>query len=100
MNMPDVIAFCTSLLAMSFSCCGSPAVEMTRSTGKSLPPGRDGGVVGIARTPGICDSGPIDSISNCCAVLLRSLHGLVTMPPNPPVGVISWNVAAVSGMAL
>ena len=36
--------------------------------------------------PGICDSGPIDSISSCCAVFVRSLHGFVTIPPNPPVG--------------
>ena len=39
--------------------------------------------------PGIFDSGPIDSISSCCAVLVRSLHGLVTMPPKPPVGNVS-----------
>ncbi len=70
------------------------------STGKSPPPGSGGGVSGIARTPGIFDNGPYDSIRSCCAVLDRSLHGLVTMPPKPPLGKISWNVAAVSGSDL
>ena len=57
--------------------------------GKSPPPGSGGGVSGITRMPGICDSGPIDSIRSCCVVLVRSLHGLVTMPPKPPVGNVS-----------
>ena len=74
---------------MSPSCCGSAAEAMTKSTGKSPPPGSGGGVSGIARMPGIFDSGPIDSISSCCVVLVRSLHGLVTMPPKPPVGNVS-----------
>src|ERR1051325_7553271 len=75
MNMPEVIAFITSFCAISFSCCGSPAVPITKSTGKSPPPGSAGGVSGIARMPGIFESGPNDSINNCCAVLCRSLHG-------------------------
>ena len=36
--------------------------------------------------PGIFDSGPTDSTSSCWAVFFRSLHGLVTMPPKPPLG--------------
>ena len=47
--------------------------------------------------PGICDNGPIDSISSCCVVLLRSLHGFVTMPPKPPVGDVIWKMLAASG---
>ena len=47
--------------------------------------------------PGIRDSGPIDSISSCCVVLLRSLHGFVTMPPKPPVGDVIWKMLAASG---
>src|SRR5207249_6561242 len=52
----------------------------TKSTGKSPPPGSGGVVVGIARMPGILDSGAIDSSRSCCVVFVRSLHGRVTMP--------------------
>ena len=47
--------------------------------------------------PGICESGPATSISSCCVVFVRSLHGLVTMPPNPPVGEVSWKMLLASG---
>src|SRR6266481_1299051 len=43
MNMPDVMAFCTSCPAISFNCRGSAADAMTRSTGKSPPPPGGGG---------------------------------------------------------
>ena len=89
MNSPLANAFCTSWPANSASCCGSAAEEITKSTGKFPPPGSGGGVSGITRTPGIFDSGPIDSINSCCVVLVRSLHGLVTIPPKPPDGNMS-----------
>ena len=47
--------------------------------------------------PGIFDSGPIDSISSCWVVLVRWLHGLVVMPPNPPLGVVIWKMLRLSG---
>jgi len=72
---------------------------MTRSTGKSPPPGSGGGVSGITRTPGIFESGPIDSIRSCCAVFVRSLQGFVTIPPNPPFGDVIWKMLAASGNA-
>ena len=97
MNSPLANAFCTSCPATSTSRSGSADEEITRSTGKSPPPGNGGGVSGNARIPGIFDSGPATSIWSCCAVLVRSLQGLVTMPPNPPVGNVSSNVPAASG---
>ena len=51
----------------------------------------------MTRTPAIFDSGPIDSISSCCVVLVRSLHGLVTMPPKPPLGNVIWKMLPLSG---
>ena len=66
------------------------------STGKS-PPGGEGGSVGMARMPGICASGPLTSMSSRCAVLVRSLHGLVTKPPKPLVGYVSWKIPSASG---
>jgi hypothetical protein len=97
MNIPLANAFCTSCSANSRSRSGSAADAITKSTGKSPPPGSAGGVSGITRMPGICDSGPIDSISSCCAVFVRSLHGVVTMPPKPPVGNVIWKMLAASG---
>jgi hypothetical protein len=51
----------------------------------------------MTRTPAIFESGPIASIISCCVVLVRSLHGLVTMPPKPPVGKVIWKMLALSG---
>ena len=51
----------------------------------------------MARMPGICESGPATSISSCCVVFVRSLHGLATKPPNPPVGDVSWKMLFASG---
>ena len=98
MNNPLANAFPTSCFAIASSCCGSAAEAITKSTGKSPPPGSGGGVSGIVRMPGIFDSGPIDSISSCCAVLRRSLHGFVTMPPKPPEGPMIWKMLAASGI--
>ena len=75
MKRPLVKAFITSWLAMSFNRCGSAADAITRSTGKSPPPGNGGGVNRIARMPGICESGPITSTSSCCVDFVRSLQG-------------------------
>ena len=86
MNLPLANAFSTSCLANSTSCCGSADDAITKSTGKSPPPGSGGGVCGITRMPGIFDNGPVDSTRSCCAVFVRSLHGFVTIPPKPPVG--------------
>ena len=47
--------------------------------------------------PGICDSGPIASTISSCAVRVRSLHGLKTIPPKPPFGDVSWKMLSVSG---
>ena len=35
------------------------------------------------------DNGPWIQAASCCAVFLRSLQGLVTMPPKPPLGFVS-----------
>ena len=40
---------------------------------------------------------PLTSISNRCVVLVRSLHGLVTKPPKPLVGYVSWKIPSASG---
>jgi len=53
--------------------------------------------VEITRTPGIFESPAAASIWICDVVFFRSLQGLVTMPPKPPVGVMSWNVFWYSG---
>ena len=92
MNRPLANAFPTSWLANSVSCCGSAVEAMTKSTGKSPPPGSGGGVSGMTRMPGICESFPATSISSCCVVFVRSLQGLVTMPPKPPVGDVIWKM--------
>ena len=97
MNSPLANAFCTSWSASSLSCCGSAADAITRSTGKLPPPGSGGGACGMTRTPAIFESGAIASISSCCVVLVRSLHGLVTMPPKPPLGNVIWKMLALSG---
>ncbi len=73
---------------------------MTKSTGKLPPPGSGGGACGMTRTPAIFDSGPIASIMSCCVVFVRSLQGLVTMPPKPPSGCVIWKMLAASGIAL
>ena len=97
MNLPLANAFCTSLLANSTSCSGSAVEAITKSTGKSPPPGSAGGTSEITRMPGIWESLPAASIWSCELFLVRSLHGLVTMPPKPPVGKVSWNVFLYSG---
>ena len=70
---------------------------ITKSTGKPPPPGSDGGMSEITRTPGIFESFAPASIWSCAVLFLRSLHGFVTMPPKPPVGNVIWNVFSVSG---
>ncbi len=100
MKSPLAKAFSTSLLATSSSCCGSAVEAITRSTWKSPAPGSGAGVSGITRTPAIRESGPELSIWSCCVVFLRSLQGLVTMPPKPPVGKVIWKALAVSGNEL
>src|SRR5262250_545179 len=97
MNMPLAIAFCTIDSASWLTCCGSDAEAITKSTGKLPPPGSGGGVRGITRTPGICDSFTADSNRNCCVVFLRLLQGLTTMPPKPPLVLVSWKMLACSG---
>ena len=74
------------------------AEAITKSTGKSPPPGRGGGVVGITRMPGTWESGPMDCIINACALFFRSLQGFVTIPPNPPFGEMIWKMLPVSGI--
>ncbi len=96
-NRPLANAFPTSWFATSPSCCGPPVDEMTRSTGKSPPPGSGSGVRGIARIPAIFDSFPADSISSWPVVFERWLHGFVTIPPKPPVGNVIWKMLSVSG---
>ena len=68
---------CTSWLAKSMSCCGSAGEAITKSTGKSPPPGSGGGVSGITRMPAIFDSGPTDSTSKllCCLLPLAPRLG-------------------------
>ncbi len=97
MNRPLAKAFPTSWPANSVSCGGSAVEAITKSTGKSPPPGRGAGVMGMTRTPGIVESLPADSISSCSVVFFRSLHGFVTMPPKPPVGPVIWKMLSVSG---
>jgi hypothetical protein len=97
MNRPLAKAFPTSCFANSASCCGSAVEAITKSTGKSPPPGSGAGVIGITRMPGISDSLPVASTRSCSVVFFRSLQGLVTMPLKPPVGEVIWKVAPVSG---
>ena len=97
MNSPLAKAFATSWLASSLSCCGSAVEAITKSTGKSPPPGRGAGVSGITRTPAIFESGSVDSMRSCSVVFCRSLQGLVTMPPKPPVGPMIWKMLSLSG---
>ena len=51
----------------------------------------------MARIPGIFDSGPISSTSNCCVLFVRWLQGFVTNPPNPADGNVIWKILSVSG---
>ena len=94
---PLANALPTSVFAISTSRSGSAVEAITKSTGKSPPPGSGCGVIGITRTPAILASFPDDSISSCPVVFRRSLHGFVTMPPKPPVGLVIWKVWPVSG---
>src|SRR5258706_13243436 len=86
MNMPLWNAFPTSWFAIPTSWLGSAVDAMTKSTGKSPPPGSGGGTVEITRIPGLLDRPPEPSIWICCVVFLRSLQGLVTIRPKPPLG--------------
>ena len=70
---------------------------ITKSTGKSPPPGSGAGVMGITRTPGISASLPEASSRSCSVVFVRSLQGFVTMPEKPPVGDVIWKMLSVSG---
>jgi len=74
------------LPAISPSCAGSAVEAITKSTGKSPPPGSAGGMIGMTRMPGMRDSRAEASIWSSAVLLCRSFHGLVTMPLNPPVG--------------
>ncbi len=98
MNIPLAKALPTSWLANCTSCSGSAEEAMTKSTGKLPPPGSGGGVSGITRMPAIFDNGPVDSTRSCCAVFLRWLHDLVTMPPKPPLGSVIWKMLSLSGI--
>ena len=84
-------------MAKATSCCGSAVEATTKSTGKPPPPGSAGGTREITRTPGICENFPAASIWSCDVLFLRSLQGLVTMPPKPPVGPVSWKMLWLSG---
>ncbi len=86
MKSPLWKALPTSCPANSANRAGSAVPEITRSIGKSPPPGSGGGVSGMMRTPGICPSLADASICSCAELLSRSLQGLVTMPPKPTVG--------------
>ncbi len=97
MNRPLANALPTSWLAISISRSGSAVEAITNSTGKSPPPGSEGGMSGMIRTPGICASLAEASRWSSWEVRSRSLHGLMTMPPKPTVGKVIWKVASVSG---
>ena len=47
--------------------------------------------------PGICPSFIDASTWSCDVFFFRSLQGFVTMPPNPPVGFVSWKTLPFSG---
>jgi hypothetical protein len=40
---------------------------------------------------------PAASTWSCGVVFLRWLQGLVTMPPNPPLGAVIWKMLSASG---
>ena len=80
MKSPLANALPTSWFATSTSCSGSAVDAITRSTGKSPPPGSGAGVMGITRTPGISASFGETAISSSSVVRVRSLHGFITMP--------------------
>src|SRR5439155_25943293 len=65
--------------------------------GKPSPPGRGGGVRGIMRTPGSFDRAAAASIWSRAVDFFLWLHGLVTIPPNPPPGEVIWKVMSLSG---
>ena len=97
MNSPLANAFCTIRFANSTSCWGSAVEAITKSTGKSPPPGSAGGIMEMTRTPGILPRPAAASIWICEVFFRRSLQGLVTIPPKPPVGKVSWKVCWYSG---
>ena len=97
MNRPLAKAFRTSWFATATSWAGSAVEATTKSTGKSPAPGSGGGTIGITRTPGMSERRPAVSSRSWSVVRLRALQGLVTIPPNPPVGVVIWKMLSVSG---
>ena len=88
------LARALSLICSAYSniSSGSAVDALTNSTGKSLPPGRAGGVTGITVTPliflnALCTNGLIYG-----ALRFRSLHLLKTMPLKPKLGYVSWKL--------
>ena len=77
-------ALATSLFAISSSSRGSAVEQIMNSTGKLPPPGSAAGVNAITRTPGIVEERPKTSPTIFSVLRVRSLHGLVTSPENPP----------------
>jgi hypothetical protein len=73
----------TSSLANPEISDGSAVLEITNSTGKSLPPGRGGGVVMIIRIPDNTDIFPHISGSISNAERERMLEGFKSIPENP-----------------
>ena len=79
---------------------GSAVEEMTKSTGKLLPPGSGEGSLMNTLTPGILPDLPRASKKMCWVSRFRSLQGFITMPENPKVGLVIWKVFAFSGNVL
>ena len=81
--------------------CGSAVDAITKSTGKLPPPGSGGGTSGDDADARDLRQRPIEPRSAAAAcVFVRSLHGLVTMPPKPPVGERDLEDAVVLGHRL
>ncbi len=54
-------------------------------------------MIAIARTPGTFENPPDTSTCSSEVLRLRSFQGVVTMPANPPPGVVIWKMFLASG---
>ena len=88
-NTPFVAAICCNCCANCKICSGSAVEDKTNSTGKSPPPGSEGGVTMNSRMPGTA----FTCIWTCGriwnALRFRSPHGFSTMPLKPLLGMVS-----------
>ena len=99
MNRPLANAFPTSWLR---ELAELPRLRRPRRSrgrpGNRRRPAAAAASAGSRGCPGSATAAPSTPSAAAASVLVRSLHGLVTMPPKPPVGDVSWKMLAVSGI--